>query len=118
MLVPLKAGTHSLSLRASRDGQSKLPGSDITLDRFELRDATDGEPTAYPATEARLASGAQLVWGQSRAASNGGARLSGSANASFFVTAAESGYHDVAIRYTTTGASALIGSTRMPASAT
>ncbi|ALD14398.1 CBM35 domain-containing protein [Clavibacter capsici] len=107
VLVPLTAGTHSLSLRASRDGQNKLPGSDITLDRFELRDATNGEPTTYPATEARLASGAQLVWGQSRTASNGGARLTGSGTASFFVTAAESGYHDVAVRYTTTGASSL-----------
>ncbi|WP_316295635.1 CBM35 domain-containing protein [Clavibacter michiganensis] len=107
VLVQLTAGTHSLSLRASRDGQNKLPGSDITLDRFELRDATDGEATTYPATEARLAGGGQLVWNQARAAANGGARLTGSASASFFVTAAESGYHDVAVRYTTGGASGL-----------
>ena len=117
-LVQLKAGTHSLSLRASRDGQTTLPGSDITLDRFELRDATDGEPTTYPATEARLSGGAQLVWGQSRIAANGGARLTGNAGASFFVAAADSGYHDVAVRYTTDGASALglkVGERAVPA---
>lgn len=118
VLVPLKAGTHSLSLRASRDGQTRLPGSDITLDRFELRDATDGEPTTYPATEARLTSGAQLVYGQTPAAGNGGARLSGAAGASFFVAATESGYHDVAVRYTTTRASAVgltVGDKAIPA---
>lgn len=107
VLVSLKAGTHALSLRASRDGQTRLPGSDVTLDRFELRDATAGEPTTYPATEARLASGAQLAWSQSVAASNGGARLGGAATASFFVAAADAGYHDVAVRYTTSRASAL-----------
>ncbi|MFT2711148.1 CBM35 domain-containing protein [Clavibacter sp. Sh2126] len=118
VLVPLRAGTHSLSLRASRDGTTRLPGSAVTLDRFELRDATDGEPTTYPATEARLASGARLVYQQPRAAADGGARLGGSASASFFVSAAESGYHDVAVRYTTEGASSLglrVGDRSVPA---
>lgn len=119
VLVPLRAGTHSLSLRASRDGQTALPGSDVTLDRFDLRDVTGGETTTTPATEARLASGARLVWGQSNAASNGGALLGGTATSSFFVTASESGYHDVRVRWTSAGAVTLalsVGDRAVPGS--
>ncbi len=58
--IPLTAGTHSLSIRASKDGTTMLPGADITLDRFDLYDATDGENATYRATDARLAGGAHL----------------------------------------------------------
>lgn len=103
LMVPLSAGAHTLSLRASQDGSTVLPGADITLDRFDLVDVTDGDASTYPATEARLSGGAALTWGQG--ATSGSAALSGAGRATFFAAAAETGYHDVTVEYATTGAS-------------
>lgn len=103
--LALTAGAHTLSLRASKDGSTLLPGADITLDRFDLRDITDGEKAAYPATDARLAGGAQLSYAKPGTA--GSAALSGQASATFFAATAETGYYDITTHYTTSSASAL-----------
>ncbi len=101
--IPLTAGTHSLSIRASKDGTTMLPGADITLDRFDLYDATDGENATYRATDARLAGGAHLRF--SDRASAGYADLSASGRATFFAAAEDTGYYDVTAHYRTTNAS-------------
>jgi hypothetical protein len=98
--VHLAAGTHSLSLRASKDGTTVLPGADITLDRFDLYDVTSGERAVYPAVEARLAGGAALSWKQP--AARGYASVSGQGSATFFATTAETGYYDVTTHFATT----------------
>ncbi|MFX6036044.1 hypothetical protein ABTE74_21910, partial [Acinetobacter baumannii] len=72
--IPLTRGSHVLSLRASADGSTVLPNSDITLDKFVLTDVTDGETVAYPASTARLAGGAALTYDEGR---RGSARIAG-----------------------------------------
>ena len=59
-LVALTAGPRQLSLRTSIDGATVLPGAEVTLDRFVLTDATDGDRTVYPAAGFRLLDGATL----------------------------------------------------------
>ena len=61
--VVLTAGEHTLSIRASSNGVSKLPGSDITLDKLFLKYLGDGEITEYPSTTFRLSGGSKLDWG-------------------------------------------------------
>lgn len=107
VLVQLSAGSHTFSLRASKDGSNVLPGADITLDRFTVQNVTNGDTDTYPAVDARLAGGATTVFGSSTAAANGGVALSGTRTATFFVSALESGYQDVSIDSVTTGATAL-----------
>jgi len=97
----LSAGTHALSLRASKDGTTLLPGADITLDRFDLYDVTSGERATYPAVDATLAGGATLSWQQP--AARGYASLTGDARATFFAATAETGYYDVTTHFATTG---------------
>lgn len=97
----LTAGTHSLSLRASQDGTTVLPGADITLDRFDLYDVTAGEKAAYPALDARLARGASLSW--DRPETRGAARLAGAGSATFYAATAETGYYDVTTSFTSAG---------------
>ncbi|KQR51275.1 hypothetical protein ASF88_19095 [Leifsonia sp. Leaf336] len=104
--VHLTAGTHALSLRASANGSSVLPGADITLDRFDLYDVTDGEQATYPAVDARLAGGASLSWQQP--AARGYAAVSGDASATFFATTAETGYYDVTVHSATSGGGATL----------
>jgi hypothetical protein len=103
--LPLTAGTHVLSVRASRDGSQVLPGSDITLDKFLLTDVTDGEPTTYPASTLRYYGGAGLSWEQGTrgfgAVKGQGQRVDA------YLTAMETGYYDVAVEYHTAGASDL-----------
>lgn len=102
--VALTAGTHTFSLRASQNGTTALPNVDITLDKFVLTDVTDGEPTVYPASTLRYAGGAGLRWDLSNALGYGD--VSGAnERAEVYATAWSSGYHDVAVRYRTTGAS-------------
>ncbi|MFJ4221909.1 CBM35 domain-containing protein [Curtobacterium luteum] len=107
VLVQLSAGSHTFSLRASKDGSTVLPGADITLDRFTVQNVTNGDTDTYPAVDARLAGSATTTYGSSTTAANGGATLTGSGTATFFVSALESGYQDVSIDSVTTGASAL-----------
>lgn len=101
--VALTAGTHALSVRASKNGTAVLPGADITLDRFDLRDVTDGEKAVYPALDARLGGGAALSYASP--ATSGAAALSGTKTATFFAATAETGYYDITTRFTTTAAS-------------
>lgn len=107
VLVQLSAGSHTFSLRASKDGTNVLPGADITLDRFTVQNVANGDADTYPAVDARLAGTASPTYGSSTAAANGGVALSGSGTATFFVSALESGYQDVSIDSVTSGASAL-----------
>ncbi len=92
-LVALTAGPRQLSLRTSIDGATVLPGAEVTLDRFVLTDATDGDRTVYPAAGFRLLDGATLDW----SGPAGAARLGGRGRADSYVTAWESGYHDVTL---------------------
>jgi hypothetical protein len=93
--VELTAGTHRVSLRTSADGTTLLPGSDITLDRFDLTEVTGPERAAYPADEARLSGGASLT----RSGAGPAIVLGGGARATFFVAAGEDGYHDLTLSY-------------------
>jgi hypothetical protein len=103
--LPLSAGTHSLSIRASRDGTTVLPGADITLDRFDLYDISNGENATYPSTDARLDGGAALDY--SAAATAGHARLSGTSSATFFTSTQDTGYYDITAHYATNSASGI-----------
>jgi hypothetical protein len=91
--IPLTAGQHTLSLRASLDGTSALPNSDITLDKFVLTDVTDGEPTAYPASTLRYAGGAHVVDRGYGAIAGRGQR------ADAYAHAWETGYYDLSVDY-------------------
>ncbi|MEN2736444.1 CBM35 domain-containing protein [Microbacterium sp. X-17] len=102
----LTAGTHALSLRASKDGVTVLPGADITLDRVDLYDLTGGEQAVYPAVDATLAGGAALSWQQP--AARGYATVSGDASAAFYATTAETGYYDVTVHSATSGGGATL----------
>jgi hypothetical protein len=101
--IPLTAGQHTLSLRASLDGTSVLPNSDITLDKFLLTDVTDGEPTVYPASTLRYAGGAHVTYSVPKAA--GYAAIGGrGGRADAYVQAWETGYYDLSLDYRSAGA--------------
>jgi len=102
--VHLTAGAHALSLRASANGTTILPGADITLDRFDLFDVSHGENAVYPALDARLSRGATLSYAPNVA---GSAALSGAQTATFFAATAETGYYDVTTHFTTKSRTAL-----------
>lgn len=103
--VDLTAGTHVLSVRASENGTTVLPGSDITLDKFLLTDVTDGEPTTYPASTLRYYGGAGLGWQQG---TRGFGHVAGrDQRADVYLSAMETGYYDLAVDYHTAGASDL-----------
>ncbi|WP_433440950.1 CBM35 domain-containing protein [Nonomuraea sp. CA-141351] len=97
--IRLTAGTHQLSLRTSADGTNLLPGSDITLDKFDLTEATSAEQATYPADEARLSGGARIT----REGKGPAITLGGDARATFFVAASEYGYYDLELSYRTHG---------------
>ena len=104
LLVDLTAGTHTLSIRASADGTTRLPNSDITLDKVSLTSVGEGEPTAYPASAFRLENGATLDWSAAHA---GSASLSGDARADLYATAMETGYYDLEVDWSSTDATEL-----------
>lgn len=104
VLVDLTAGSHTLSIRSSADGTTKLPNSDITLDKVSLTSVEEGEPTLYPASGFRLEDGASLTWnGNTR----GGAAIRGDGRADLYATAIETGYYDLAVDWASTGASSV-----------
>lgn len=103
--LALGKGAHTLSLRPSADGSTLLPGSDITADRFDLYDITDGESATYPAIDARLADGASVDY--SRAATAGDVHLNGGSTATFFAAVADTGYYDVSVAYHSIGTTAV-----------
>lgn len=100
--VDLKAGQNVLSVRASRDGSTRLPGSDISLDKFTLTEVSTGEPTVHPASTFRLYDGAALDWTDGEA--RGAADIPPGARADLYVNAMRNGYQDVRIRWTSVGA--------------
>ncbi|MFG1702643.1 CBM35 domain-containing protein [Nonomuraea sp. M3C6] len=93
--IELSAGTHELSLRTSADGATLLPGSDITLDKFDLTETTAADQTAYHADEARLSGGARIT----RQGKGPAIALGDDARATFFIAAAEDGYYDLKLSY-------------------
>ncbi|MEQ4722171.1 hypothetical protein [Nonomuraea sp. B19D2] len=95
----LTAGTHQLSLRTSADGTNLLPGSDITLDKFDLTEAGAAERATYPADEARLSGGARIT----RQGKGPAIALGGGARAMFFIAASEYGYYDLELSYRARG---------------
>lgn len=96
--VALAPGTHTLSLRTSKDGASLLPGAGdqggVTLDRFELTrlgDAENAEKVEYPATTFRTSGDARI---------EGGSVLLGDGDrADLYPSTYESGYYDVAVHW-------------------
>ncbi|WP_211234649.1 carbohydrate-binding protein [Glycomyces arizonensis] len=106
VLVDLTAGEHTLSIRASEDGQTALPNSDITLDKVSLTSVGEGEPTAYPASGFRLYDGASLDWDE-RSDVRGGAAISGEGRADLYATAMETGYYDLVVDWSSEAASAV-----------
>ncbi|MFG3343333.1 hypothetical protein [Glycomyces sp. NPDC048151] len=104
VLVDLTAGSHTLSIRSSADGTTKLPNSDITLDKVSLTSVEEGEPTLYPASGFRLENGASLKWTGN---CKGGAALTGDDRADLYATAIETGYYDVQIDWASTKASSV-----------
>lgn len=103
VLVDLTAGTHTLSIRTSANGTSRLPNSDITLDKVLLTAAQD-ERTSYPASTFRFFGGAKLTW---TGPTTGAAAISGDQRADLYATAMESGYHDLTIDWAATASSAV-----------
>lgn len=103
-LVSLEAGTHELSLRMSQDGVTRLPGSDISLDKFDLTRVDGPDATTYPANLARLSGG---VVAYRADAPDGSVQLSGDDTATFYVSARETGYVDLAVAYRSGGAATL-----------
>ncbi|MCU1526267.1 MAG: hypothetical protein JWP75_30 [Frondihabitans sp.] len=106
VLVNLTAGSHALSLRTSRDGTTLLPGSNITVDKFDLTQVTGAESASYPARFGRTSGSTPFVFGQGR---NGAlVTVSGTASDTFFIAAADNGYYDLSVDYRTpNGAAAL-----------
>ncbi|MFK4761633.1 hypothetical protein ACI3KS_11915 [Microbacterium sp. ZW T5_45] len=104
VLVELTAGEHVLSIRASADGATRLPNSDITLDKVSLTDVTAGEPVHYPSTGFRLDGGAALDWD---GGVKGAAALTDDATATLYAAAMDSGYYDVSIDWASSAASGL-----------
>ncbi|WP_228479320.1 OmpL47-type beta-barrel domain-containing protein [Microbacterium atlanticum] len=104
VLVDLTAGSHTLSVRASANGTSVLPNSDITLDKLALTEVGAGERTTYPASGFRLSGGSSLVWGGATA---GSAALATGQRADVYVTAMDSGYYDLTVDWASVGASDL-----------
>ncbi|MDR0960382.1 MAG: hypothetical protein LBM23_08565 [Propionibacteriaceae bacterium] len=101
--ISLTAGTHVLSIRASMDGSTVLPNADITLDKVILTDISDGEPVVYPASGWRLFGGSKLSWAEG---TRGSAEIAGAGQrADLYVTAMETGYHDVTFAVSTSAAS-------------
>ncbi|WP_116951934.1 OmpL47-type beta-barrel domain-containing protein [Jiangella endophytica] len=100
--VELTAGTHTLSLRAGQDGVTALPGSNIALDRFDLTEATAPESASYPGPLARLSGDTTVTWGDGPF--GGDVRFGADGEAAFYLGAADDGYYDVTLEYTTDGA--------------
>lgn len=94
-LVDLTKGTHDLSVRMSQDGTTLLPGSDVSLDKFDLTRVTGPDTEVYPAVLARF-DGA-VSYGSD--APNGTVALSGGNTAEFFVSVRDNGYYDLSAVY-------------------
>lgn len=94
--VQLDAGTHTLSLRTSRDGQNVLPGAGadggVTVDRVELTRVgadTNAQHAVYPATTLRLDGQARLEAGD--------VSIGEGDRVDVYPSADESGYYDVEV---------------------
>ena len=93
--LELAAGTHSISVRMSKDGSTLLPGSDISLDKFDLVAIEGVDSHTYPALLSRT--DGEVLSGDSKTA--GDVLLDGSDSSTFFVAVRETGYHDLTVHY-------------------
>jgi hypothetical protein len=93
--LQLGAGTHQISVRTSADGVTLLPGSDVTLDKFDLTQVTGVEKSSYTADDARLAGDARVA----RTAGTPAIVLGTGGQATYYVAAAQDGYQDLTIAY-------------------
>src|SRR5690606_1720896 len=83
--IELSAGAHELSLRTSAGDGTRLPGSDVTLDKFDLTEVTGPHRAVHGADGARLSGGAKITRG-----GEGPAVVLGcTARATYFVAARE-----------------------------
>jgi len=103
-LVDLTAGARSLSLRMSQDGTTMLPGSDISLDKFDLELVEGAESTTYPANLARI-DGGEVTFDGTRTA--GFVGLDAGDSATFYTAGRDTGYHEVTLTYRTEDAAGL-----------
>lgn len=103
VLLDLEAGSRELSLRMSADGTTLLPGSDISIDKFDLTRVDGPETVTYPANLARL-DGAEVRY-DDRAA--GSVRLVDDSSATFYVAVRDTGYYDVRLAYQAEGEAAV-----------
>ncbi|WP_395242691.1 hypothetical protein ACGGZK_10945 [Agromyces sp. MMS24-K17] len=99
-LVDLPAGAHQLSIRMSKDGTTLLPGSDISLDKFDLELVDGAETMAYPALLARTDGVTRFDTEGVR----GSVELSDGDDATFYIAARTEGYYDLKLDYTTPAA--------------
>ena len=110
-LIDLTAGTHELSVRMSTDGATLLPGSDISLDKFDLEYVAGPESTHYPAalsrTDGTLNYGSAAPAARAAGTANGSVHLTGSQTADFYVSVREDGYYDLATAFQSPGAASL-----------
>ncbi|SMF10535.1 hypothetical protein [Cellulosimicrobium composti] len=95
VLVDLEAGTRELSVRASADGSTLLPGANVALDRLDLERVDGPDTTVYPAHLARLDGTVPSYDGERP----GSVELHGDATATFYVAARDTGYYDVTLDY-------------------
>ena len=104
--LELAAGTHPFSLRTSADGGvTKLPGSNLALDKFDFTEVTGAETATYPAVLARTTGVTPVSPGVG--ASLARVELGEGTAAEFFLGAADNGYYDVTVDYAAAGATAL-----------
>lgn len=101
--IELTAGTHELSVRMSANGTTLLPGSDISLDKFDLTRVDGPDTTTYPAVLARIGD-ATIDY---TAGDGGVVEISGDESVTFFPSVRETGYHDLTVEYAAEGEASL-----------
>ncbi|WP_344007962.1 hypothetical protein [Isoptericola halotolerans] len=107
VLLDLEEGTRELSWRTSIDGTTTLPGSNVTVDRFELTRVDGPDTGVYPAHLARLDGGSVLFGEPAGQADAGDVRLDEGDAATFYVAVRETGYHDLTVGYASSQATDL-----------
>jgi hypothetical protein len=100
--IDLTAGRHELSVRMSANGTSLLPGSDISLDKFDLTRIDGPESEHYPAILSRHDGDVDYAAGAA-----GAVRIDGAEQSTFFPSARDTGYYDVTVEYATEAATTL-----------
>lgn len=98
VLVELDEGQRELSVRMSSDGQRLLPGSDISLDKFDLEQVTGPDEQNYPAVLARY---------EGDVLPGGAVRVDSPDEVTFYVATRDTGYYDLSAFLSTKDATEL-----------